>query len=278
MRRVGFSKKANSLDSLRNRTTTFGIMGGTITSGNYRNSIRTATYRATTYNQIPPRPNPGKEYMLAHNLLSRNPQCSGGVGRTHTHPGACGPCNCVGSDYKESKKPQGDVKKICQEAGGTWGPSLGGGVCRFAYADSLVADSVALTYVWQKKMCGYRHCRDSKCLSNQNACIPTSDSVLLCHSEGFPLTTLHTLYGPCCSDSEILQGWKKGTVCISSHPSATTWTTNLDSSCKGTEKTYCISKEARDSVSGIGNPDSLPTLFSKCDSTVISNWWEIECT
>jgi len=94
---MNLGKKARYTASITNRTSIFGIMGGTIQSGNYRNSIRSATYRATTYNQIPPRPTEGKQYMLAHNLLSRNPQCSGGVGRMHTHPGACGPCNCVSS-------------------------------------------------------------------------------------------------------------------------------------------------------------------------------------
>ena len=93
---MNLGKKARHTASITNRTSIFGIMGGTIQSGGYRNSIRSATYRATTYNKIPPRPTPGKQYMLAHNLLSRNPQCSGGVGRMHTHPGACGPCNCEG--------------------------------------------------------------------------------------------------------------------------------------------------------------------------------------
>ena len=93
---MNLGKKARHTASITNRTSIFGIMGGTIQSGGYRNSIRSATYRATTYNKIPPRPTPGKQYMLAHNLLSRNPQCSGGVGRMHTHPGACGPCDCEG--------------------------------------------------------------------------------------------------------------------------------------------------------------------------------------
>jgi len=270
MRRVGFSKKANSLDSLRNRTSTFGIMGGTITSGNYRNSIRTSTYRATTYNQIPIRPGPGKEYMLAHNLLSRNPQCSGGVGRMHTHPGACGPCNCGGSDHKDSKKPQGSMKNTCQKAGGTWHSHEGqGGACHFA--DLSVADSVAHTSNWQMNMCGYSSCIDGHCIGQYNACIPTSDNVLLCPPSGFPLVAPHSVYS-CCGDSEILQGWKKGDVCI--YSTSDSWTTDLDDGCKGDEKTYCISPEAP--VSGIGNPDQSP-LFSKCDSTVLQSWWEIEC-
>ena len=94
MPNMNLGKKARHTASITNRTSIFGIMGGTIQSGNYRNSIRSAIYRATTLNKIPPRPTPGKEYMLAHNLLSINPQCSGGVGRMHTHPGACGPCDC----------------------------------------------------------------------------------------------------------------------------------------------------------------------------------------
>ena len=105
MPNMNLGKKARHTASITNRTSIFGIMGGTIQSGNYRNSIRSATYRATTLNKIPPKPTPGKEYMLAHNLLSRNPQCSGGVGRMHTHPGACGPCNCMSSD--DGRDPRG---------------------------------------------------------------------------------------------------------------------------------------------------------------------------
>ena len=106
MPNMNLGKKARHTASITNRTSIFGIMGGTIQSGNYRNSIRSATYRATTLNKIPPKPTPGKEYMLAHNLLSRNPQCSGGVGRMHTHPGACGPCNCEG-DGGAGSTPRG---------------------------------------------------------------------------------------------------------------------------------------------------------------------------
>ena len=101
---MNLSKKARHTASITNRTSIFGIMGGTIQSGNYRNSIRSATYRATTYNQIPPRPTEGKQYMLAHNLLSRNPQCSGGIGRMHTHPGACGPCDCGSNTRRHPPK------------------------------------------------------------------------------------------------------------------------------------------------------------------------------
>ena len=107
---MNLGKKARHTASITNRTSIFGIMGGTIQSGGYRNSIRSATYRATTYNKIPPRPTPGKQYMLAHNLLSRNPQCSGGVGRMHTHPGACGPCNCEGVDDDGRGAPHGGNK------------------------------------------------------------------------------------------------------------------------------------------------------------------------
>ena len=69
---MNLGKKARHTASITNRTSIFGIMGGTIQSGNYRNSIRSATYRATTLNKIPPRPTAGKQYMLDNNLLSRN--------------------------------------------------------------------------------------------------------------------------------------------------------------------------------------------------------------
>ena len=89
--------RARNRGQRTHKTSVFGIMGGTINSGNYRNSIRSATQKATNYNIIPPRPDDGYNYMLNNNLLSKNPQCSGGVGRMHTHPGACGPCNCTNS-------------------------------------------------------------------------------------------------------------------------------------------------------------------------------------
>ena len=67
--------------------------------------------------KIPPRPGPGKEYMLNNNLLSRNPQCSGGVGRMHTHPGACGPCNCKEEPVcigPQCESPRGKSEKTWQ--------------------------------------------------------------------------------------------------------------------------------------------------------------------
>ena len=99
--------RARNRGQRTHKTSVFGIMGGTINSGNYRNSIRSATQKATNYNKIPPRPDDGYNYMLNNDLLSKNPQCSGGVGRMHTHPGACGPCNCTVSKGTTSDKNGG---------------------------------------------------------------------------------------------------------------------------------------------------------------------------
>ena len=74
-------KRVRNISSLTNNTKIFGIMGGTIQPGRYSASIRSSTYRGTTLNKIPPRPKAGKQYMIDHNLLSKNPQCSGGVGK-----------------------------------------------------------------------------------------------------------------------------------------------------------------------------------------------------
>ncbi|MEX0597510.1 MAG: hypothetical protein WD512_13530 [Candidatus Paceibacterota bacterium] len=77
------SKRARSTPSITNNTKIFGIMGGTVSLTGRRDSIvHHLKRKATNFNPIPSAPTAGFEYMLSRNLLSRNPLCSGGVGRT----------------------------------------------------------------------------------------------------------------------------------------------------------------------------------------------------
>jgi len=77
------SKRARNTPSISNSTKIYGIMGGTVNLTGKRDSIISHIKRkATNYNPIPPGPGPGLQYMLRNQLLSRNPLCSGGVGRT----------------------------------------------------------------------------------------------------------------------------------------------------------------------------------------------------
>jgi hypothetical protein len=98
MPNMNSSKRARYISSLTNRTSVLGIMGGTIQRGRYRNSIRSSINRATIHNRIPYNSIQGKQYMLSNNLLSKNPQCSGGIGRMHTLPGVCKQSNTINSN------------------------------------------------------------------------------------------------------------------------------------------------------------------------------------
>ena len=76
------SKRARNAASIANSTKIYGIMGGTVTPGNHRWSVRTSIYnQSTVCNCIPPGPKAGFEYMKKNQLLSVNPQCTGGVGK-----------------------------------------------------------------------------------------------------------------------------------------------------------------------------------------------------
>lgn len=77
------SKRARNTPSITNNTKIFGIMGGTVSLTGRRDSIvHHLKRKATNLNKIPPQPTPGYDYMFKNRLLSRNPLCSGGVGRT----------------------------------------------------------------------------------------------------------------------------------------------------------------------------------------------------
>tara|TARA_B100000683_G_C12503596_1_gene558344 strand:+ start:6 stop:2468 length:2463 start_codon:yes stop_codon:yes gene_type:complete len=80
---VNGSRTKGSTQKITNNTRTFGIMGGLAPHRNVRVSTLQG-YRkghATLKQRIPLSPGEGLNYMFSNNLLSRNPQCSGGVGR-----------------------------------------------------------------------------------------------------------------------------------------------------------------------------------------------------
>ena len=77
------SKRARNVASVANSTKIYGIMGGTVSLTGRRDSIvHHIKRKATNVNPIPPEPNAGFDYMFKNRLLSKNPLCSGGVGRT----------------------------------------------------------------------------------------------------------------------------------------------------------------------------------------------------
>ena len=80
---VNGARTKGSTQKITNNTRIFGIMGGLAPQRNVRVSTLRG-YRqghANLKQRIPLAPGPGLNYMLSNNLLSRNPQCSGGVGR-----------------------------------------------------------------------------------------------------------------------------------------------------------------------------------------------------
>ena len=72
------SRKVSMRASMSNQTTHFGIMGGLY---NRKISGRSSMNRVTSRLEIPASAKEGYPYMKMHNLLSRNPLGSGGVGR-----------------------------------------------------------------------------------------------------------------------------------------------------------------------------------------------------
>lgn len=80
------SKKARHSPSVANNTNIFGIMGGLVPTNGMDQSVRFAQQnRGTTTNPVPfpinNSPQQSKEFMTKNNLLSVNPQGSGGVGK-----------------------------------------------------------------------------------------------------------------------------------------------------------------------------------------------------
>ena len=85
--------RARMINSIANRTNVFGIMGGL---SNVTEGVKTYMYnRARNFQDLSTDPDTAYQEMLARNILSRNPQGSGGVGRMAgmAHRLA-GPCTC----------------------------------------------------------------------------------------------------------------------------------------------------------------------------------------
>jgi hypothetical protein len=72
------SRKVSMRASITNKTSIFGIMGGLY---NRKISGRSSMNRVTSRLEIPAGAKEGYQYMKMHNLLSRNPLGSGGVGK-----------------------------------------------------------------------------------------------------------------------------------------------------------------------------------------------------
>jgi hypothetical protein len=82
--------------SRSNQTTHFGIMGGLAPVTNVAAGVHRFVFRRARNKQtIPLSPAPGLEYMKEHDILSKNPAGSGGVGLSKVLVDrAMGPCNC----------------------------------------------------------------------------------------------------------------------------------------------------------------------------------------
>ena len=98
------SKSARYISSITNRTSVFGIMGGLV---NRRLSGNSSMNRATSRLVIPPSAAKGLQYMRMHNLLSRNPQGSGGIGTMNKVK----PCNCTSHNVRDSS-PKKQVESL----------------------------------------------------------------------------------------------------------------------------------------------------------------------
>ena len=72
------SKSARMKSSIVNKTGSFGIMGGLY---NRRIAGRSSMNRVTSRLEIPTDPVKAYAYMKKHNILSKNPLGSGGVGK-----------------------------------------------------------------------------------------------------------------------------------------------------------------------------------------------------
>jgi len=94
------SKKARRAASMSNQTSHFGIMGGTVSTTGKTWAVRNVLQKKANYcnciggQQIPSAPGPGLAFLTQKQALSRNPQCTGGVGRlSNTRFGGCGSNN-----------------------------------------------------------------------------------------------------------------------------------------------------------------------------------------
>lgn len=85
------SKRARNAASMSNQISHFGKMSGTVPLTGRTWATRNAIIRNSGYCNCIPQGPAGLQYLINNNLLSRNPQCSGGVGRlSNTRFGGCG--------------------------------------------------------------------------------------------------------------------------------------------------------------------------------------------
>ena len=91
-------KKVSSISSMTNQTCHFGIMGGLAPSVGLPAGARMFRLRRAKNKQpMPTGCIPGLEYMKEHDILSKNPAGSGGIGLTKVLVDrSMGPCNCSG--------------------------------------------------------------------------------------------------------------------------------------------------------------------------------------
>lgn len=75
------SKKARNATSIVNNTKVFGGMSGLAPRTGLTTSLRRHILSKATVKDRIPQGAAGYTFMKANNLLSRNPQCSGGVGK-----------------------------------------------------------------------------------------------------------------------------------------------------------------------------------------------------
>jgi len=120
--------------SIVNKTSTFGIMGGLF---NRKISGRSSMNRVTSRLEIPTEPDKAYAYMKKHNLLSKNPLGSGGVGRMFTvRPRGSGLGN-VKPTTDSLGDSLGDLGGTCIQNGALCGPPDGGDRgCCFHCTDS----------------------------------------------------------------------------------------------------------------------------------------------
>ncbi len=84
------SKRARHAASLVNNTKSFGKMSGLVAASAHPPSVRRhILLKAQTRNKYPVEPGAALAYLKENNLLSKNPACSGGIGRRQVSMAYC---------------------------------------------------------------------------------------------------------------------------------------------------------------------------------------------
>jgi len=104
------SRKVSMRSSITNKTSIFGIMGGLY---NRTISGRSSMNRVTSRLEIPAGAKEGYQYMKMHNLLSRNPLGSGGIGKMfRLRSGGSSLGSNLGQDLANTQKPPNNLEDI----------------------------------------------------------------------------------------------------------------------------------------------------------------------